>query len=116
YPISASRNPIYALSPGSLIHAMTINHDMCVFAHIHSLGSAHLRSPATRRPKTPRSRATPSFRLEERSKTEPALERALSAERIWPSASTAEAAPTCEPTPLQPLRSKSVSAYSLPST
>src|SRR5699024_2827254 len=36
-PISSSSNPIYAISPGSLIHAMRINHDMCVFAHIHSL-------------------------------------------------------------------------------
>src|SRR5699024_6288810 len=81
-PIGSTSNPIYAISPGSLIHAMRINHDMCVFAHIHNLGSAHLRSPAARRPKSPRSRAAPSFRLEERSKAEPALERAHSAERF----------------------------------
>src|SRR5699024_4280712 len=33
-PNGSSSNPIYAVSPGSLIHAARINHDMCVFAHI----------------------------------------------------------------------------------
>src|SRR5699024_9393129 len=53
-PNGSSSNPVYGISPGILIHAMRINHDMCVFAHIHSLGSAHLRTPAARRPNPPR--------------------------------------------------------------
>src|SRR5699024_3584478 len=80
-PIGPTSNPTYAISPGSLIHAMRINHDMCVFAHIHSLGSAHLRSPANRRPKPPPSRAGPVFHSRNARRPRQPLN-----ERFWPSA------------------------------
>src|SRR5699024_5087777 len=84
-----------------------------------SHSQSRLGSPALTREspaETPSFKGWLGFRLEERSKTEPALERALLAECFRPNTSTAEAAPTCEPTPLQPVRSNSVSASSLRST
>ena len=99
-PNGSSSNPVYGISPGILIQAMRINHDMCVFAHIHSLPLGV--------PSSPSFNAAPGFRLFLESKTGRSVERALSAPR----------APTKRPRARlpQPLRSKSVSAYSLPST
>src|SRR5699024_1364252 len=70
-PNGSSSNPVYGISPGILIHAMRINHDMCVFAHIHSFPLGV--------PSSPSFNAAPGFRLFLESKTGRSVEPALSA-------------------------------------